>query len=325
VTRGPAHAGPLPVWERLVFALVFALMAAFVVAMTMTAAGGKKPGSGPKVIAAGSAHMTAGAGGLQVGAAGPANQADPAATDGSGRRALLDRQLAGAMRPVVQAYHGHIAIGVLDASTGAEAVYGAGRRFRTASIEKVDILAALLLEHQRAGRQLTDREGQLAVSMIEAGDDAAASGLWHLDGGDLRLAAANAVLGLSHTTVGPPGSWDLSWTTVPDQLRLLADLCTADSPLTSQSRDYALGLMEDVQPGQRWGVSAAAGSGTSFAIKDGWLPDPLWVVNSIGIVEHGGHQLLIAVLASGQRTKQAGIKADSAAAQAAARIVTGAA
>jgi hypothetical protein len=94
--------------------------------------------------------------------------------------------------------------------------------------------------------------------------------------------------------------------------------------LTAASQDYELGLMENVQAGQRWGVSAAATRGTSYALKDGWLPDPdLWVLNSIGVVEHGRQQLLIAVLSKGQPTEAAGIAADSAAAAIAARVVTG--
>jgi hypothetical protein len=36
--RRPGHAGPLPRWERLAFALVFALMILFVVVMSVSAA-----------------------------------------------------------------------------------------------------------------------------------------------------------------------------------------------------------------------------------------------------------------------------------------------
>lgn len=36
--HGPAHAGKLPGWERLVFGLLFALMAAFVVTATVSEA-----------------------------------------------------------------------------------------------------------------------------------------------------------------------------------------------------------------------------------------------------------------------------------------------
>jgi hypothetical protein len=84
--------------------------------------------------------------------------------------------------------------------------------------------------------------------------------------------------------------------------------------------------MEDVTQDQAWGVSAAATPGTSFAVKNGWLPDPeLWVINSIGVVDHAGQQLLIAVLSDDQPSEEAGIAQVDAVARAAAVAVTGAA
>jgi hypothetical protein len=124
---------------------------------------------------------------------------------------------------------------------------------------------------------------------------------------------------------GPTGYWGLTSTTVTDQLRLLTDLAARKSPLTTASKDYELGLMENVQQSQQWGVSAAASPHTTYAVKDGWLPDPsLWVINSIGVVLHRGQQLLIAVLSNDQPTEAAGIATVSAAAVAAARVITAA-
>ncbi len=317
--RAPSHAGKLPVWERLVFALVLAVMVAFVVAVTMSAT---KLGN---YAVPGSARpaLREVAGRVQAIVAGGA-PARPA-KESKDRRAELNRRLAAALAPVLRDGRGHLSVGIIDTTTGAEASYRAGRHFHTASIVKADILAALLLQCQQRGTSLTDSESQLAVPMIENSDNADATDLWYLIGGGDGVAAANAVLGLSHTITGPSGYWGLTSTTVVDQLRLLSDLISAGSPLSIASRDYELGLMENVRPGQQWGVSAAASPGTAFAIKDGWLPDPaLWVVNSIGIVQHDGQQLLIAVLSNGQPTEADGIAADSAAAIAAARVITSA-
>jgi hypothetical protein len=315
--RAPAHAGKLPAWERLVFMVVFALMAVFVIAVTMSAAKSNTTlAGGPKVIGDGLTTAPVSGSSVRPVAGAGAPSAAGTATD-------LDRKLAAALRPVMRAEAGHLAVGVIDVSTGAEAMYGARRHFHTASIVKADILAALLLEHERAGTSLTGREARLAVPMIENSDDQAASTLWRLAGGGAGVAAVNRQLGLSHTVMGPSGAWGLTSTTVADQLRLLTELTQPASPLTGASQDYELGLMENVQAGQRWGVSAAATPGASYAVKDGWLPDPdLWVLNSIGVVEHGRQQLLIAVLSNGQPTEAAGIAADSAAAAIAARVVT---
>jgi Beta-lactamase enzyme family len=323
VTRGPAHAGRLRGWERLVFASVFVLMVGFVAGVTIVAMRSGHTAAQGRTGLDGSS-----AGQLTVGTGRMTQAVDGGSADAGGRRAtsdaVLNSRLAAALRPVVARYRGHIAVGVIDAGTGAEALYDSRRSFHTASIVKADILAALLLRAQQAGVSLTAQQAELAVPMIEDSDDQAASDLWQTVGTGSDMASANARLGLSHTVAGPSGYWGLTRTTVVDQLRLLTDLTSADSPLTAASRDYELGLMEDVTPSQQWGVPAAASQGTVFAVKDGWLPDPdLWVINSIGVVTHDGHRLLIAVLSNGHPTEAAGIAAVSAAATAAARVVTG--
>jgi hypothetical protein len=322
VTREPAHAGKLRGWERVVFAVVFVLMTGFVAAVTVVAMrSGHSSAYGRAGLKGSSAsELTMGGGRVQQVAAGGSAGAPGR---GGSSDTVMNRELASALRPVVARDQGHISVGVIDASNGAEALYDSGRHFQTASIVKADILAALLLRSQRAGISLTDQQAELAVPMIEDSDDEAASDLWQMVGAGPEIASANARLGLSHTVAGPAGYWGLTSTTVADQLRLLTDLTSATSPLTAASRDYELGLMEDVTPSQQWGVSAAASRDTTFAIKDGWLPDPdLWVINSIGIVTHDGHRLLIAILSNDQPSEASGIAADSAAAAAAARVMT---
>jgi Beta-lactamase enzyme family len=326
VRREPTHAGKLPAWERVVFGLVFALMAAFVVAVTVSAAhaqrSGLRPGAGvpasvlpDSVLPAGpapAARVQTGAGALGTGQAAPA-----------GDQAALNRKLAAALRPEERVGSERLAVGVIDLSTGAEALYGARLRFPAASVMKADILAVLLLQHQVSGSQLSNREAELAVAMIESSDDGAATSLWRSLGGGRAISAANQRLGLLHTTPGKAGNWGRSRTTVADQLRLLADLTAATSPLTAQSRDYELGLMQDVQPDQQWGVTAAATPGSGRAVRDGWMANPtLWVVNSIGVVEHAGHRLLLAVLSDRNATKAAGVAAVATAARTAARVLS---
>lgn len=102
--------------------------------------------------------------------------------------------------------------------------------------------------------------------------------------------------------------WGLTSTTASDQLRLLSDLITSSSPLTAASRSYELRLMRHVESAQAWGASAAATPGTSPAVNTGLLPDPqLLVVNSIGVIPHAGHVLLVAVLSNDQPTEAGGI------------------
>jgi hypothetical protein len=81
--------------------------------------------------------------------------------------------------------------------------------------------------------------------------------------------------------------------------------------------------MRHVEAGQNWGITTAADPGSSPAVKNGWLPvSSGWVINSIGIVTHAGHQLLIAVLSTGAPTENDGISQVQAAARAAAAVAT---
>ena len=83
------------------------------------------------------------------------------------------------------------------------------------------------------------------------------------------------------------GYWGLSTTTAADQVQLLRTLAYPNSVLTPASRAYELNLMEQVEPGQAWGVSAGVAAGSTVALKNGWLPLDAggWQVNSIGHVD----------------------------------------
>jgi len=190
VKRAPSHAGKLPVWERVIFALVFAVMAALVIGVTLSAT---KLGNYATAGRARPVATHAQAGKVQAVVAGRHGTAAgrPGSAAASGQ-AALDRQLAAALAPLLRAMPGHLSIGVIDTTTGAEAVYGGRRHFAAASIVKADILAALLLQAQRAGSPLSTATAQLVVPMIEDSDDAAASDLWNLAGAAPGMAAARA-------------------------------------------------------------------------------------------------------------------------------------
>jgi hypothetical protein len=195
-----------------------------------------------------------------------------------------------------------VSVAVLDPDSGEGASYGEGV-FDTASIVKVDVLAALLLQAQDAGRTLTAEERAYAAAMIENSDNDSTSALWR-------------AIGL----------WGLTQTTAADQIALLRQVFDAEgSELDEASRAYVRELMERIAVGQRWGVSAAA-DGAEWALKNGWLrrsTTGLWVINSIGRVTAGGHGYLVAVLSRGSATQEEGIALTEAAARAAVSVFTG--
>jgi beta-lactamase class A len=216
--------------------------------------------------------------------------------------------LSAAVGPLVAADGGNASVAVDDLSTGQAASYGGSEEYDTASIVKVDILSTLLYQAQQQGSQLSAAEQELATTMIENSDNDAASDLYYDAGASSGIDTANQAFGLTETTIGTDGYWGLTNTTVDDQIRLLRLVFTAPSKLSPQSRAYIQGLMANVESDQQWGVPAAADSGTSFEVKNGWLPNPtLWEINSIGRVTHDGQRMLIAVLSSDNETEDGGI------------------
>ncbi|MFF8969326.1 serine hydrolase [Streptomyces sp. NPDC014995] len=234
-----------------------------------------------------------------------------------------DALLAAAMESVTVPDGAAVSVAVLDVDSGQSATYGTAA-FDTASIVKVDILAALLLRAQDEGRPLTAREKTYATAMIESSDNDSASALWRSIGKADGLDAANERFGLTDTEGGDGMLWGLTRTTAADQLTLLRQVFGDDSRLNEVSQAYLRGLMGRIAAGQRWGVSAAA-DGSSWALKNGWLPRTatgLWDVNSIGRVTAGGHDVLVAVLSDGNATRATGITLVEAAAKAAVSALT---
>jgi beta-lactamase class A len=311
--RSPAHAGRLRPWERFTIGLVLVLIAAIVVALSISGVRTHSPG--PRVrqkTTPAVERLALGSGSGSGVLTAPGSIPFPSAPQENER-------LTAALAPLRRHRAGTFAVGVIDAATGAVAVYHGGRLFHTASIVKVDILATLLLQHQHAGTPLSKRQRVLAAEMIENSDNAAASDLWDAIGRAEGLRKGNRKLGLRHTTPGAGVYWGLTSTTVDDQLRLLADLASRNSPLSARSRAYELGLMRHVAADQAWGVTAAATPGTRSAVKNGWLPDgsyTTWVINSIGVIHDDGHEILVAVLSKDQPSESAGIAQAEAAARA---------
>jgi hypothetical protein len=216
---------------------------------------------------------------------------------------------ASTVAAVVASEPGHGAVAVTDLSTGAEASFSDnGHLFDTGSIVKVDILATLLYQHQQAGTAMTASEKSYATTMIENSNNDSANALFNDEGDVSGLTAANRVFGLTGTTIND--HWGDTTTDPTEQIKLLRQVFTSDSVLTAASRAYIVGLMSQVESDQRWGISAAASPGTSYLVKNGWLPSSatgLWTINSIGEVTYDGHLLLIAVQTDGNSDMGTGV------------------
>jgi hypothetical protein len=287
------------------------------------AAGSGSAGRGP--AGAGAAETSRPTGGaLPAGSAQSTSLAgisSPAsrARSGPGAPAGHASPLSGAAASYVAGRSDTVLAAVYDIGTGQSWRLGDGPAQAEASVVKLDILETLLARQD--GNPLSPGDQSLSQSMIEDSDNDAATSLWEEAGGAAGIGAYNDRAGLTRTTpsacVTCPGfpwpGWGLTTTVPQDQLTLLKQLILpGGSPLLSAAeRSYVLSLMENVAPGQRWGVSGGVPAGVTVALKNGWLPlddaNTDWQVNSVGWISGAGRDYLIAVFTTGNPNEQYGI------------------
>ena len=227
--------------------------------------------------------------------------------------------LGAAAASYVSSRAGVVLAAVYDLRTGQTWHLGQGQPQDEASVVKLDVLETLLAERGRSGTELLASDRTLAEQMIEDSDNDAATSLWYEVGGASSIRSFNSAAGLADTVpswcVNCPGfpwpGWGLTTTIPGDQLALLRVLVEPNSLLTSAERSYALSLMENVTPAQRWGVSGGVPARATVALKNGWLPlnsaDNDWQINSVGWISGSGRDYLMAVLTTGNPTEQYGI------------------
>lgn len=242
-----------------------------------------------------------------------ATQPPVAVSLGIDAHALITAALPAELSAYLKGTHERAGVAVLDRATGLTVTAQPHLWFQTASIMKVDILAARLLQHQKAGTSLSSREKSLAYKMITASDNGAASALYSLDGDKTGVSAANQMFGMKETSPHGNGVWGMTVTTPADQLALLTSIMDSSGPLSTASRKYLLNLMSHVEKDQDWGVPAAAtAAATGVYVKNGWdtidAQGGLWGINSVGRIVEPGHDWLVATLSSNHRSMNSGIK-----------------
>ncbi|MFE0426854.1 serine hydrolase [Streptomyces sp. NPDC058953] len=203
-----------------------------------------------------------------------------------------------------------VAVHLDDPASGTTCELRADRAFDSASVIKVTVLGALLMAAQEEGRRLTSEEAALARAMITRSDNESTSTLWRRLGVE-RIEAFRKTAGMTRTVPGARGAWGLTQTTARDQNALLSLLTTPGSVLTDASREYALGLLADVVPSQRWGTPAGAPSAATVRLKNGWLPrrSDGWRVHSAGTFAVGERRYHLTVLTEDNRDMDGGVAA----------------
>jgi beta-lactamase class A len=220
----------------------------------------------------------------------------------------LAARLARDIHTALQGRESAVALRVEDRSEGLGCFLNTTTHFDSASVVKVEILGTLLREAETQHRNLTASEVRLARLMITQSDNNAASALWaHVGRGRLRYFLGRA--GMKQTQLGPGGYWGLTQITAHDE-RLLLDLIMYPNPvLDSASRTFALNLMAQVIPSQRWGVPAGAPADLTVHVKNGWLPLAThgWRIHSIGCFTGHHRGYIIVALTEDNPTMAYGI------------------
>ena len=293
------------------------IAAGIVAAFKFGGSGGQAPGPGVAATGAGAATWTGSSSGPPAAAA--ATAAATASSGASRSAASHSDPLGAAASGYVSTRAGVVVAAVYDLRTGQTWQLGRGQPQDEASVVKLDVLETLLAERGRSGTELSASDRSLAEQMIEDSDNDAATSLWGEVGGPSGIRSFNTSAGLADTVpsscVSCPGfpwpGWGLSTTVPGDQLTLLRRLVEPNSLLSSSERTYALSLMENVAPDQRWGVSGGVPAQATVALKNGWLPlnsaNNDWQINSVGWISGSGRDYLIAVLSTGNPTEQYGI------------------
>ena len=220
----------------------------------------------------------------------------------------LAARLARDIHAALQGRVSTVALRVEDRSEDLGCFLNTTTAFDSASVVKVEILGTLLREAETQHRNLTASEIRLARRMITQSDNDAASALWaHVGRARLRYFLGRAAM--SQTHLGPGGYWGLTQITAHDE-RLLLDLIMYPNPvLDTASRNFALTLMAQVIPAQRWGVPAGAPADLTVHVKNGWLPLAThgWRIHSIGCFTGHHRGYLIVALTEDNPTMAYGI------------------
>ena len=200
-------------------------------------------------------------------------------------------------------------VSMVDRRTGHHYDFHGDEKFATASVVKLELLAALLLRVQDTGVKLTPADQARARKMIVASDNDAAAQIYAELGGPDGLRPALHRLGLDATDPDP--QFGLTTTTADDQTRMVSALTEAGSPLTKASKNSILLLMSQVNADQTWGVSAASFAGEQTAQKNGWLArsseNNRWIVNTTGRISGDKTDVGLSVLSHGHRSQREGI------------------
>ena len=178
--------------------------------------------------------------------------------------------------------------------------YEGSRGYIMASTFKVMLLAAYLRQDSVDGRNLTDGERNLLGPMIRESANSNATQVRDMLGrGPIEnLASAAGMSGFVWNDI-----WGYCRAEPKDGARLMRRL---PGLLPHRHRGYALRLLEDIIPRQRWGVAHVEPKGWDLAFKGGWGLSGYRVEHQMALLRHGRRSIGVSVLTQGNPSRAYG-------------------
>jgi beta-lactamase class A len=166
--------------------------------------------------------------------------------------------------------------------------HGLDRQFPTASVLKAMLMTAYL--RRASDRPLNGGDRALLRPMIRRSDNVTATRIRDIVGNGALVRLARRA-GMTHFAVNPV--WGLSLTTARDQSLFFLRL---EELLPDRHRAYALRLLKNIVPSQRWGMGQAIPEGWTLHFKGGWGSGSGAVDHQIGLLRRGEDRVSIAVM-----------------------------
>ncbi len=169
-----------------------------------------------------------------------------------------------------------------------------------ASTFKVMLLAAYLRQDSVEDRNLTDGERNLLGPMIRESNNSNATQVRDMLGrGPVEsLASAAGMDGFQWNDI-----WGYCRAEPKDGARLMRRL---PGLLPNRHRGYALRLLENIIPRQRWGVAHVQPKGWDLAFKGGWGLRAYHVEHQMALLRHGRRSIGVSVLTQGNPSRPYG-------------------
>ncbi len=188
-------------------------------------------------------------------------------------------------------------------SRGRHRGLAAARRYVSASVVKVMLLAAELDRLRAAGLPLDPGTRRLLSAMITYSDNDAADSIYYRVGDGGLFAVARRARMRDFTV---SGYWANAEISARDMAGLMAGL---DRVLVGPHADFAARLLAAIVPAQRWGIPAVAPQGWRVRFKGGWRgTERGQLVHQVARLERGPREIALAVLTDGQPTMAYGIE-----------------